>query len=115
MTPWGLTWVSAKETSLPASCSLSSTNVVPVRLDNVSQPSVEMRPLVVPDSVKIASAARMSVSISGRPAATPSEETPWLRARRSTSGPGLSMMPLQGSPSFSARGPRASNLARIWV
>ena len=74
-----------------------------------------MRPLVVPDSARIASQAFTSVTSDGRPAAGPSGITPLTRARIATSGVGSIATPLVRVPSFSTSGPSADILAPMAV
>ena len=115
MTGTGAAWVSAKVIFFSSEPSARSCSCLPTRFSRVLKPCTASSPLVVPDSARMASAMRASVSIAGRPSAAPESKTPCLRPSASTSWLTSKVMFLVVSPSLSASGPRATNFWPIAV
>jgi hypothetical protein len=88
---------------------------MPVRASTLRNPSTATRPLVVPDSVRIASQACEAVTKAGRPAAGPSGMTPLSFFSNSYSGAVLTATPLVTVPTVSSSGPSALIFAPIAV
>ncbi len=99
----GRAWVSAKEIRLSSCSAARSASWVPVRRSSARKPSTASRPLVVPDSARIASQACTSRSSRGRPSATPPRTVPFLPSRNSDLGGRLEGDALGGQPQPSRR------------
>ncbi|SLH92849.1 Uncharacterised protein [Mycobacteroides abscessus subsp. abscessus] len=108
ITGTGRAWVSAKVIRFPSASAARSASRVPVRRSRAWKPSTASRPLVVPDSARIASAAWVSLASEGRPRATPDTTVPFTPARYSTSASGSVVTPLVVRPSCSTSGPSAA-------
>ena len=113
MTLTGRDDTSAKVMRDPAWSSASCAMRCPVFRSSCWKPCTESRPLVVPDSARIISHARTSVSSLVAPAVGPPATVPLRRARSASSGSGWNVMPFVAMPSCSVSGPSDARRAAV--